>query len=86
MSRALQRLGRFVILHDYVVTSGRKVRAYSAVELVRVMARLMIRGRRSVRDRREMALWYGDRRADPNDAGMSEPLDLRSRSSTTGEK
>jgi hypothetical protein len=76
MSRALQRPGQFVILRDHVVTSGRKVRAYSAMELVPVIARLMLRGQRSVCDRREMALWYDERSPDPVDAGLIDPLEI----------
>ena len=33
MSRALARHGRFVVLREFVVTSGRKLRAYSARDL-----------------------------------------------------
>jgi glycosyltransferase involved in cell wall biosynthesis len=69
MSRALRRHGRFVILRDHVITSGRKVRAYGALELAAAMARLALRGPRSVRDRSKMDLWYGERRPDPIDAG-----------------
>jgi len=42
----LKRQGRFVILREFVITSGRKVRAHSALGLLRVGARLAL-GRRS---------------------------------------
>jgi glycosyltransferase involved in cell wall biosynthesis len=74
MSRALKRQGRFVIVSDPVITSGRKVRAYRARELAKVMACLAVRGPRSVRDRSGMDLWYGKRRPDPVDTGLVEPL------------
>lgn len=49
----LKRQGRFVILREFVVTSGRKVRAHSALGLLRVGVRLALR-RRSGLD-----YWYG---------------------------
>jgi glycosyltransferase involved in cell wall biosynthesis len=62
MSRALRRQGRFVILRESVVTSGRKLRAYSAWEIVRVLGRLAVRGPRK---RQGLDIWYGTRREDP---------------------
>src|SRR5438132_1155562 len=49
----LKRQGRFVILRECVATSGRKVRAHSALGLLRVGVRLAL-GRRSGLD-----YWYG---------------------------
>lgn len=63
MSRALRREGRFVILSESVVTSGRKLRAYSAWEIVRVLGRLAARGPRK---REGLDIWYGARREDPD--------------------
>ena len=51
----LKRQGRFVILRECVATSGRKVRAHSALDLLRVGIRLAL-GRRSGLD-----YWYGQR-------------------------
>jgi glycosyltransferase involved in cell wall biosynthesis len=65
MSRALRHQGRFVVLRETVLTSGRKLRAYSAWEILRVLSRLALLGRRGVRDRRGLEIWYGARRADP---------------------
>ena len=65
MSRALRRQGRFVILDQSLTTSGRKLRAYSSWEILRVMGRLALGGFQSLRDRRAMDLWYGERREDP---------------------
>jgi len=67
MSRALARQGRFVILREHVTTSGRKLRAYSAREILGVLARLALTGPRSVRRREGLDMWYGDRRPDPED-------------------
>jgi glycosyltransferase involved in cell wall biosynthesis len=71
MSWALKRQGRFVVLRDAVTTSGRKLRAYSGWEILAMTGRLALRGRKSVRDRRGMELWYGERRDDPMAADAS---------------
>jgi glycosyltransferase involved in cell wall biosynthesis len=62
LSRALARQGRFVVLRERVVTSGRKVRAYSGWEVFRTMARLGLHGTRAVRSRKHLDFWYGERR------------------------
>ena len=59
---ALKRRGRFVILREFVITSGRKVRAHSALGLLRVGVRLAL-GRRSGLD-----YWYGPRASEAPDA------------------
>jgi glycosyltransferase involved in cell wall biosynthesis len=64
MSRALKRYGRFVVLRQAVTTSGRKLRAYSARELLTSMARLAFGGPKSVKQRKGLELWYGERRDD----------------------
>jgi glycosyltransferase involved in cell wall biosynthesis len=69
MARALKRHGRFVIIRPRVVTSGRKLRAYSAGEIFGTMARVALSPRSAVRDRRRLGLWYEPRRADPIDVG-----------------
>ncbi|MDQ3439611.1 MAG: glycosyl transferase family 2, partial [Planctomycetota bacterium] len=63
-SQALKRLGRFVLLREAVTTSGRKLRTYTAGELLRMAAALSLRGLAGLRDRRNLSLWYGDRRHD----------------------
>ncbi len=65
LSRALRRRGKFVVLRESVVTSGRKLRAHSAREVLGVMGRLALTGARSVRRRKGLDLWYGERRTDP---------------------
>jgi glycosyltransferase involved in cell wall biosynthesis len=65
MSRALKRHGRFVVLEQAVVTSGRKLRAYTAGELLRMAAPLAFRGWGAVRSRDGLELWYERRRDDP---------------------
>jgi glycosyltransferase involved in cell wall biosynthesis len=68
MSRALRRQGRFVILRESVVTSGRKLRAYSAWEIVRVLGRLAVQGSRK---RQGLDIWYSARRQDPDVSSCS---------------
>lgn len=66
ISAALKRQGRFVVLRQAVTTSGRRIRAYSAWELLSVVVRLAIRGPSALRSRREVEIWYEKRRADPD--------------------
>lgn len=65
MSRALRRQGRVVMLRETVVTSGRKVRTHSAWEVLGALARLTVTGKRQLRDRSRLGLWYGARHSDP---------------------
>jgi len=65
MSKALRAYGPFVILAESVVTSGRKLRAYSARELFAAMLRLAVGGRKAVQKREGLELWYSERRPDP---------------------
>lgn len=62
ISRALARRGRFVILREAVRTSARKLRTFSAWEHLRLVVRFAFRGRRMLRSRDELGLWYGKRR------------------------
>lgn len=59
LSRALKRLGRFVILRQPVVTSGRKAAAYSPARALWLAARMLRPG--SVKRRDQLEFWYGDR-------------------------
>jgi glycosyltransferase involved in cell wall biosynthesis len=61
MAQALKRAGRFVVLRESVITSGRKLRAHSAREILTSLARIGFSGRRAVRDRKALGLWYGER-------------------------
>jgi len=65
ISRALRRQGRFVILRNPVTTSGRKLRAHSAGELMSSMFKLARLGTKGVQQREGLELWYGERREDP---------------------
>jgi hypothetical protein len=69
LSRALRRHGRFVVLRETVTTSGRKLRAHSAREVLGLLARLALSGPKALQQRQGLELWYGERRTDP---GRSE--------------
>jgi glycosyltransferase involved in cell wall biosynthesis len=64
LSRALKHQGRFVILRDKVVTSGRKMRTHSFRELLGTLVRIVLGGPRVLEDRGRLGLWYGPRRRD----------------------
>jgi glycosyltransferase involved in cell wall biosynthesis len=65
MSRALRARGPFVVLKQAVTTSGRKLRTYSGVEVLKILARMALRGTDAVKQRQGMELWYAKRRHDP---------------------
>jgi GT2 family glycosyltransferase len=56
-SRALKKRGRFVILPDAVITSGRKAQQYSFWRVFRLALKLLRPG--GLRERNEF--WYGPR-------------------------
>jgi len=62
LSQALKRHGRFVVLREAVLTSDRKVHGRSGAEVFRITLLLALRGPRGLRDRRNCAFWYDDRR------------------------
>jgi glycosyltransferase involved in cell wall biosynthesis len=55
---ALKRHGRFVVLADRVITSGRNLRAHSFWSIARLLIRLALRGPDGFRDRRGLDFWY----------------------------
>jgi glycosyltransferase involved in cell wall biosynthesis len=65
LSRALKRRGRFVVLRESVITSGRKLRTYTGTEVFRQFAHFALRGPASLRRREGLGLWYDERREDP---------------------
>lgn len=66
LSWKLRRRGRFVMLRETVLTSGRKLRAYTPWELVSAMVRLTPLHLRGMGSRKGLDLWYGPRRDDPD--------------------
>ena len=75
MSTALKRHGRFVVLRQAVMTSGRKLRTHSVWEIVRLLGRLALRGTGAIKQRPGMELWYGERRDDVPEAPDPRPTD-----------
>jgi glycosyltransferase involved in cell wall biosynthesis len=61
-SRVLKRRGRFVLLRETVITSGRKLRTHTAAEFLRMTVAVSVRGLAGFRDPRHLSLWYGERR------------------------
>ena len=59
---ALRKLGRFKLLREPIVTSGRKLRMHSAWFILKQAFSLMIAGRRGVLSREKLDLWYDGKR------------------------
>jgi glycosyltransferase involved in cell wall biosynthesis len=57
----LKRQGRFVLLREFVITSARKLRTRSALELAAIGLRLAVGGHQSLRRREGLEFWYGPR-------------------------
>jgi len=66
MSRRLQHLGKFVIVQEMVVTSGRAVRSHSGLEALRLLAGFILHGPGFFKTRH--GPWYDQRRDDPDPA------------------
>ena len=62
LSKELKKLGPFKILRVPVVTSGRKMRMYSAWQLCSRAARIIFGGLRNYGTRERIDLWYDGRR------------------------
>ncbi|OHE83102.1 MAG: glycosyl transferase family 2 [Lysobacterales bacterium RIFOXYD1_FULL_69_11] len=62
LSRALATQGRFVVLRERVSTSARKLRSHPLREHLWLLLRFAVRGRRLLRSRDALGLWYGGRR------------------------
>lgn len=69
MSRALKRQGRFVVLRESVMSSGRKLRMYSGKEVLKLFGGILLAGPKALRRRDGLEVWYGGRREDPELAG-----------------
>jgi glycosyltransferase involved in cell wall biosynthesis len=61
-SLALKKIGRFKVLREPVVTSGRKLRMYPAKHFLRKFFGVIVRGPRGVRSRAKLSLWYDGKR------------------------
>ena len=61
-SLALRKLGRFKVLREPIVTSGRKLRMYPAKQFLRNFFGVIVGGPRAVRSRVKLRLWYDGKR------------------------
>jgi glycosyltransferase involved in cell wall biosynthesis len=64
-SLALRRVGHFKVLREPILTSGRKLRIYSARHILLRSCAIMIRGTRAARSRDKLEFWYDGKREDP---------------------
>ena len=58
----LKKLGRFKVLREPVVTSGRKLRMYPAKEILGTLFIMIFGGPRMARSRARLRLWYDGKR------------------------
>jgi glycosyltransferase involved in cell wall biosynthesis len=63
-SLALRKLGRFKVLREPVLTSGRKLRMYPARQIVGTLLIIILGGPRMARSRARLNLWYDGKRED----------------------
>jgi len=61
-SLALKKLGRFKVLREPIVTSGRKLRMYPAKQFLCNFLRVVVAGPRGARSRAKLRLWYDGKR------------------------
>jgi len=62
---ALKRLGRFKLLREAAITSGRKLRMYSGWKVSGGLFSLLFGGPRGVMSRKKLDMWYGGAREKP---------------------
>lgn len=61
-SLALRKLGKFKILDEPITTSGRKLRMYSAAQILKHCVRVFFQGPRVARSRSGLEIWYEGKR------------------------
>ena len=61
-SLELRKLGRFKVLREPVVTSGRKLRMYPAKQVLHDFFGVILGGPRGARSRAKLRLWYDGKR------------------------
>ena len=66
LSMALKKFGRFQILKQPVITSGRKVRTHSPESVLKTWLAIFFAGRRALRSRAKLDLWYDGKREQPS--------------------
>jgi glycosyltransferase involved in cell wall biosynthesis len=68
---ALKKLGRFKLLREPIVTSGRKLRMYSARHVLARSFAIVVGGKRAVRSRDKLDIWYDGKREKKPDGPVS---------------
>jgi GT2 family glycosyltransferase len=61
-TKALKQLGRFKLLRQPIVTSGRKLRMHSARYVLGQSLAIAVGGKRAVRSREKLDIWYDGKR------------------------
>ena len=61
-SQRLKKIGRFIVLPETLATSARKVHGRSFADMMKINAKLFLKGPRGLRDRENLDFWYRDRR------------------------
>ena len=61
-TQALKKLGRFTLLREPILTSGRKLRMYPAAHILSRSFGIIVRGTRAARSRDRLDLWYDGKR------------------------
>ena len=59
---ALKKQGQFKLLREPIVTSGRKLRMHSAWQILGLSVGIILRGKRGVKSRDKLDLWYDGKR------------------------
>ncbi len=65
LSITLKKFGRFRILREPVITSGRKVRMHGTAHVLGQFLGIIFSGPRALRSRRKLDLWYDGKRERP---------------------
>jgi GT2 family glycosyltransferase len=71
-TKALKKLGRFKLLREPIVTSGRKLRMHSARYVLGQSFALVFGGKRAVRSREKLDIWYDGKRETNPPAPIAE--------------
>ncbi|MDP9098530.1 MAG: glycosyltransferase [Verrucomicrobiota bacterium] len=61
-TKALKKLGRFKLLREPIISSGRKLRMHSARYVLGQSFAIVFRGKRAVRSRDKLDIWYDGKR------------------------
>ena len=61
-SLALKKLGRFKVLREPILTSGRKLRMYPAKQILLNLFAVIVRGPGVIRSRAKLEMWYDGKR------------------------